>query len=132
MYPYLNYCTDVWGHCTEHLFDSLFKLQKYAIGIIDPAGRKSHTAPLFTLINISPLKNVDFYSISLLMFKFSKTDSSRLLSNFFSAMQPFTMSELSKQTYYMYVQGQAIRSSGNRFQSSDLETSSVLAFWVLL
>ena len=101
LYPYLNYCIDVWGHCAEHLFNSLFILQKSAIRIINSAGRRSHTAPLFTSMNILPLRNVYFYSISLFMFKFYSRLLPIVVDELFQC-NPFTMSELDKRTYYTY------------------------------
>jgi hypothetical protein len=70
IYPHLNYCIDVWGHCNQNDFQSLFKIQKRAIRFTNYSKRNAHTEHLFRSSNILPLKQLYVFSIAIFMFKF--------------------------------------------------------------
>ena len=70
IYPYITYCIEVWGHCNQQLFQSLFKIQKRAIRTITSSGRLAHTAQLFDSLNILPMKSIYMLSLSSLMYKY--------------------------------------------------------------
>ena len=46
LYPYFDYCIEVWGSATDSHIQTLIKLQKKAIRIISSLGYLSHTGPL--------------------------------------------------------------------------------------
>ena len=69
VYPYFNYCIDVWGCCGRQQFQSLFILQKRAIRIISGVSRRAHTEPLFISLDILPLESVYILATSLFMYK---------------------------------------------------------------
>ena len=69
IYPYINYCIDVWGQCSEDLFLSIFRTQKKAVRLISSSHRRAHTATIFNRLNILPLRCVYIYSCALFMFK---------------------------------------------------------------
>ena len=69
IYPYLNYCVDVWGHCSQGVFRSLFVMQKKAIRIISNSKRLDHTEPIFKSLKILPLLSIYILSILTFMFK---------------------------------------------------------------
>jgi len=70
VYPYFNYCIDVWGHCNEQDFQSLFKIQKRIIRYINFSKRNAHTDQLFKSLDILPLKRLYIFSVLVFMFKF--------------------------------------------------------------
>ena len=70
VYPYFNYCIDVWGHCNEQDFQSLFKTQKRIIRYINFSKRNAHTDQLFKSLDILPLKRLYIFSVLIFMFKF--------------------------------------------------------------
>lgn len=70
IYPYITYCVDVWGHCSQHLFQSLFKLQKRAVRLITNSSRRSHTGPLFQSLELLNLKSIYILNIAIIMFKY--------------------------------------------------------------
>ena len=72
VYPYLNYCLEVWGKATENIFSKIFKLQKRAIRIISNMPWRAHTSPLFDHLKILPLHKIYIYKIGTLMFKYSQ------------------------------------------------------------
>lgn len=49
--PYFSYCSEVWGNNYKTRIDSLITLQKRAIRIINKAGYRDHTNPLFIIFN---------------------------------------------------------------------------------
>jgi hypothetical protein len=70
IYPYLSYCIDVWGHCSQQLFFSVFKTQKRALRIISFSKRLAHTEPLFKSFEILPLQAIYILALSKFMYKF--------------------------------------------------------------
>lgn len=70
VHPYLNYCLDVWGRCSQQYFISLFRLQKRAIRTITFSDRRAHSAPLFQSLEIPSLESMYILSVSIFMYKF--------------------------------------------------------------
>lgn len=68
LYPYLNYCIEVWGSATCSRLQPLVKLQKKAIRIITLAGYHESSEPLFLSTNILPLSKIHVFKIALSMF----------------------------------------------------------------
>ena len=54
VYPYLNYCLEVWGKATENIVSKISKLQKRAIRIITNKPWRAHTDPLFDELKNTP------------------------------------------------------------------------------
>ena len=71
IYPYLTYCLDVWGHCNNSLFQSIFKIQKRAVRTITNSHSRAHSEELFRFLKIEPLLNIYILAISKFMFKFN-------------------------------------------------------------
>ena len=71
VYPYLNYCLEVWGKATENIISKVFKLQKRAIRIISNKPWRAHSNPIFDELKILPLHKIYIYKIGILMFKFN-------------------------------------------------------------
>ena len=69
IYPYLKYCIDVWGHCGQLHFQSLFRLQKRAVRTITFSKRRTPSAPLFKSLGILNLESIYIMSISVFMYK---------------------------------------------------------------
>ena len=63
IYPYFQYCVEVWGKACNIYLSSLINIQKRAIRIIYSAPYKAHTAPLFLKMNILPLNKIYIYCI---------------------------------------------------------------------
>ena len=84
VYPYLNYCLEVWGKTTENIVSKIFKLQKRAIRIISNKPWRAHTDPLFDELKILPLHKIYVYKIGILMFKFSQNLLPSIFDNIFS------------------------------------------------
>ena len=69
LYPYLNYCIEVWGKAASCYIDSLKTIQKRCIRIISNAKFRDHTAPLFKALNILCLDHIYTHKVALFMFK---------------------------------------------------------------
>jgi hypothetical protein len=70
IYPYLEYCIEVWGNTFQCHLDSLVKLQKKIIRCITRSNFKAHTEPLFKELSILQLSNIYKYRVSLFMYKY--------------------------------------------------------------
>lgn len=70
IYPYLNYCVDVWGHCSEGLFQTLFRMQKRVVRMISNSARNEHTNPIFKTLKILPLRSIYILNVACFMFKY--------------------------------------------------------------
>ena len=84
VYPYLNYCLEVWGKATENIVSKISKLQKRAIRIITNKPWRAHTDPLFDELKILPLHKVYVYKIGTLMFKYTQNLLPSIFDNVFS------------------------------------------------
>ena len=69
--PYLNYGILAWGNTTTILLDSLFRIQKRAIRIINHAGFLSHTNNLFHQNRILKITDLFNYNVGIFMYNLS-------------------------------------------------------------
>ena len=93
IYPYFNYCIEVWGKTYDIYLNKLWLLQKRAIRIISYSDYLAHTEALFKELKILPIKKVYVFSVAQFMFKYNR----QLLPNIFDNM--FTMNAF-LHTYY--------------------------------
>ena len=69
LYPYFDYCIEVWGSATDSRIQTLIKLQKRAIHIISSSDYLSHTEPLFKRLNLQQVPKIHIYKILIFIFK---------------------------------------------------------------
>ena len=69
IYPYFDYCIEVWGSASKTRIDALFRMQKKAVRIITMSHYKADTSPLFKICKLLTLQEIHVYKISLFMFK---------------------------------------------------------------
>ena len=69
--PYLNYCIHVWGKDYNTHLNHLRKMQNKAVRLIAGVKPRTNTDPLYSALNIMPLKSLYMYAIGLFMYKFS-------------------------------------------------------------
>ena len=69
LFPYLNYCIEVWGCAAQYHINSLITLQKKAVRIITSSKFREHTMPLFQTLNILTIPQLYLYRIGMFMFK---------------------------------------------------------------
>ena len=72
--PYLSYGILAWGNTTHLLLDSLFRIQKRAIRIINHAEYLSHTNHLFHQNKILTLPDLFYYNLGIFMYKLSANE----------------------------------------------------------
>ena len=70
VYPYLNYCLEVWGKSTENVMSKIFKLQKRAVRVISNEAWRAHSEPLFDKLKILPINKIYIYKIGTFMYKY--------------------------------------------------------------
>ena len=69
LYPYINYCIEVWGSAATTRMQSLIKLQKTSVRIITSSRYRDHTAPLFLKLGILTIENLYILKILMCMYK---------------------------------------------------------------
>ena len=69
LYPYLNYCIEVWGSAAQYRLQPLVLLHKRVIRILTSAGYRDHTAPLFKQLKIMTIYELYLFRTGLFMFK---------------------------------------------------------------
>ena len=69
--PYLNYCIHVWGKAYNTHLNHLIKMQNKAVSLIACITPRTNTDPLYSALNIMPLKSLYMYAIGLFMYRFS-------------------------------------------------------------
>ena len=69
VFPYLNYCLEVWGGAQDIHIKSLIILHKRTIRLITCSSRMTHTKPIFLQLNLLTLKELYLYKVGLLLFK---------------------------------------------------------------
>ena len=70
IFPYLIYCSEVWGTSSQIHFQPLIKMQKTIIRIISFPPYNSPTKPIFEHLEILPLKKIVFHRIGLQMYQY--------------------------------------------------------------
>lgn len=70
--PYFNYCNIVWAINRTAVLNDLFLRQKRIIRIITGSKFLSHTAPLFKLLNILPLADLNDLQVACFVFRCRK------------------------------------------------------------
>ena len=69
VYPYLNYCVEVWGDTFKTYLQALVKLQKRVLRIISYSKWNASVDHLYNYYSIMQLKKIFFYKVALLMFR---------------------------------------------------------------
>ena len=69
VYPYLNYCVEVWGNTFKTHLQTLVKLQKRVLNIISYSTWRASVDHLYKHYSIIQLKKIHFFKIALLMFR---------------------------------------------------------------
>ena len=80
IYPYLIYCTEIWGNTNDIHLDPLIKIKKSNHILSSPR----LTVPLFQKLNILNFKKLVTQRIALLMFKYHKGILPDPINNLFS------------------------------------------------
>ena len=84
IYPYLIYCTEIWGNTNDIHLDPLIKIQKKSLRVITFSHHRDSTAPLFQKLYILNFKKLVTQRIALLMFKYHKGILPDPINNLFS------------------------------------------------
>jgi hypothetical protein len=73
VYPYLTYCTIIWGKNFESTIWPIFRLQKISLRIIGNTRRRDSTKPLCKKFNL--FRFPDIYTLSVCTFMYNYTNS---------------------------------------------------------
>ena len=73
VYPYLTYCNTVWGTTFNTHLQPLIRAQKRIIRIINKEPFLAHTSPLFRKLSILKFEDINYYFVSVYMYKNSNS-----------------------------------------------------------
>ena len=71
IYPYLLYCSIIWGANSIYKLNPILILQKKAVRIIANADFRAHSSPLFTKYKLLKVVEISQFQVAVFMFKFS-------------------------------------------------------------
>ena len=69
IYPYLNYCIEVWGNTFPTYITPLNRLQNRAIRIILGCNKRAHLQPLYTSLKMLDISKIYMYNVQMFRFK---------------------------------------------------------------
>ena len=69
--PYLTYCNLIWSCVSPSTINRIVTLQKKAVRIINKAGYRDHTTPLFKKLGLLKFEDIHRQQILIFMYKFS-------------------------------------------------------------
>jgi len=67
--PYLTYCNIVWACNSTVQLAYLIKLHKRAVHIVFETSYREHASPLFKMLNILKLRDIDNFQIAVFLYK---------------------------------------------------------------
>ena len=70
IFPYLNYCIQLWGSTYKTHLKKIEILQKKVIRIIAGVNKRVHSKPIFNDLCVLTVSNVFEYNIGLIMYKY--------------------------------------------------------------
>ena len=70
IFPYLNYCIQLWGPTYQTYLKKLELLQKKVVRIIAGVNKRGHSKPLFNDLRILTVNDLYAYNIGLIMYKY--------------------------------------------------------------
>ena len=83
VYPYLNYCIEVWGSASVTSLNVLLKLQKRICRIISHSGFLAHSLPLFKSLRILTVTDIYHLSLATFIFRFKKNLLPSIFNDYF-------------------------------------------------
>ena len=83
IYPYLTYCSEVWGGAGDVYLLSLFKLQKRVVRIMKSLHHTAHTELIFLDLKLFNIYQLYKQKIVLFMFKYIRGGLPKLFNNYY-------------------------------------------------
>ena len=83
IYPYLNYCAEVWGNTYKSYTDPILRLQKRVLRIITGSAKFSHTAVLFSELQILKLEQIYYCAVQMFMYRYYNNLLPNIFCDFF-------------------------------------------------
>ena len=87
IYPYFEYCLEVWGAAAQTNLDIIIKIQKKIVRIVKSVPPRTHTKPLFKELHFLTVDKLYIYKVMSFMYKYN----CNCLPNVFNSM--FTNNE---------------------------------------
>ena len=89
VYPYLQYCIEVWGRTSNVHLLPLFRLQKKKIRIISFSNRKANTYGIFKSLKLLNSDNIYLYKVLIFMYKYNQQLLPGIFLNMFNRNDDF-------------------------------------------
>ena len=85
IYPYLDYCIEVWGSASKTRIDTLFRMQKKAIRFITMSSYRAESSPLFKKLGLLTIYEIHLYKVALFMFKVHHEFAPQLFQEYYTS-----------------------------------------------
>ena len=89
LYPYLTYCSIIWGLASASILWPLFRLQKRTIRIICNIKRRESTQIALKKLRIMRLPEIHIFAVLIFMYKYRNGILPTTFNNFYSENQDF-------------------------------------------
>ena len=83
IYPYLNYCNNIWGSTYPTRLLSIFKTQKKIVGIMTFSNYNDDTKPLFQSLKILNIYQLNTYLTAVFVYSYYHYKLPAFFNNFF-------------------------------------------------
>ena len=83
IYPYLSYCVEVWGNTYKSYTDPILRLQKKVLRISTGSAKFSHTAVLFSELQILKLEQIYYCAVQMFMYRYYNNLLPNIFCEFF-------------------------------------------------
>jgi len=84
LYPYLNYCSSIWGNASDNILWPLFKIQKRAIRILVNLRGRDSTRQSFYDLKLLRLPEIYKFSVLIFVYKFKNRLLPTVFDNFYT------------------------------------------------
>ena len=102
IYPYLNYCSTVWGSAPPTKLSKLLSLQKRIVRIISGKPKLSPSRELFTTLRILPVDLLNKFKLSIFCFKFLDGELPNIFDGFITIVSD-VHTHYTRSSYLLYI-----------------------------
>ena len=120
--PHLDYCSTIWGNCSNELIDKITKFQKRAARVILDKDLTTPSSELFQQLGWMRFDGRVNFRKYMLMYKSLHNLAPTYLSNtFLILITPIPLTSDQQQIKLFMYQNQTLRSTGSHFHILDLK-----------
>ena len=104
IYPYISYCTLIWGSNYKSKLNSIHILQKRALRAINFSERRSESRPILKKLEVLNIFEIVDYQLAELAFRYSADQLPDIFSSYFTdltSLYPYETRSKSSKNFYL-------------------------------